>query len=89
MKYLRSPAPVTTAERTIVDLYIEKQTAFARAQSYLEAILIKNAGLCPLSSPRVDIETNIFSGAAHEKAGMSADELAIATSEMKRVSSTL
>lgn len=45
MSYLLSPAPVNTSGRTVVDVYIEKQTAYARAQSYLEGILIKNAGV--------------------------------------------
>ncbi|KAH8144641.1 uncharacterized protein LAJ45_11350 [Morchella importuna] len=71
MSYLRSPAPVNTSGRTIVDVYIEKQTAYARAQSILEGVLIKNAG------------------AAKSKAGMNADELAIATSEMKRANDKL
>lgn len=33
-----------------------------------------------------DIDTDVSPGAAKSKAGMNADELAIATSEMKRVS---
>lgn len=88
MKYLRKPAPIRKeGEETFVDIYIKKQRVFGEAQSELEGILTKNSGQsCAGLSFLLFTIADMAPEAAYSTAGMNANDLALVTSQMRRVS---